>query len=139
MGNELDVSSIFPSHGSVSRRLSRIHPTLGVVTDVASWPLHGAFDQYWLALDRDGFVLLVASNSTTHAHAVARFQSTPYEPLAPLVVSTMSGSGDLPMPPIADPAGYAFAVRDVDDVPLLVRLSTLGLAPSSLTQLGTMF
>lgn len=120
-------------HHKRTVRLLRIEHGRGSVEVVASAQPHGAFDRRGLLSDKDGQIMMWASNGRTNAHRVVR--------LVPNVNSfdafaTPSLAGSLSIPPVVDYRGYAFvanAPRTSQHTFQMDRVATLPLATASLS------
>jgi hypothetical protein len=90
-----------------SVRLLRVNPFDATVAVVATWPSLGLFDRYFLTADRDGGLLIAASSTLAHKHAIVRLAL----PLVKVTAIELE-SRQLASAPIADPAGYVRVTRE---------------------------
>jgi hypothetical protein len=103
-------------------RLARIDPLTGQTQTVGAWPRLRPFDRQWLAVDRDGSVLLVASSTKLKKHAVIRIRVAPPHPHVDRV---RLGGFPLAGPIVVDDDGYWLVGTSATGVPQPVRLGAL--------------
>ncbi|MCC6648039.1 MAG: hypothetical protein IT374_21035 [Polyangiaceae bacterium] len=97
------------SHWAKRARLWLVDAESGAATKAGEWPRLGWFDEQWLALDRDGAVLLSTSSERLRVHVIFRVDAGAQGGLTASPVRVESGW--LTAAPSVDVAGYGLLVR----------------------------
>ncbi len=94
-------------------RLTAIDPTGGAVAALGSWPRHPGWDRHFLAVDRDGGLLVASSSSTKKKHAILRID---VRKKPPAVDGVDRGKRALRMEPVIDASLYTLVLdKDGED------------------------
>ncbi|MCC6668361.1 MAG: hypothetical protein IT375_31745 [Polyangiaceae bacterium] len=122
--------------GSTFARLLRVDVFSGALVQLGAWVRLGVVhDRYFLVVDRDGSLLLVATSALAGKHVVVRL-SVP----GLAVEGVMHAKGNLASAPIVDPAGYLFVTREKQSGQLLPkRMTDLNTKPGGLGVLHQAF
>lgn len=92
-------------------RLVRIDTLSGKHELVWQGPRLGIFDRHWLAVDRDGQVLLFGSSQRLRKHVTVRFEADPFVLGSAKPRLMRFDGGDLLGQPLVDAHGYQFVTR----------------------------
>jgi len=118
-------------------RLVRVDPHTGAGDVVAEWPRLKVFDRHWLALDRDGALLLVASSSKMNHHVIVRLDT---HGATFAVEGIRKANGRLLSAPVVDADGYSFVLDKLGNQPVrTLRLRGLEAKPGHWNDLAGCF
>lgn len=92
-------------------RLASIDAASGAAAVLGAWPRHPGWDMQWLAVDRDGAILLASSNTATQQGVITRIDVA--APGGPQVSGRFTEQKALVMPPLVDGSGYTLVLRKV--------------------------
>ncbi len=87
----------------------------GGIEELAEFPAIGAYDEYWLTLDRDGGILVTLARSKKHGFATGRLDLDG-EGRVHVTALHKSGAERLLAAPIASASSYAFVVEQAGQV-----------------------
>lgn len=110
-------------------RIVRIDTLSGRHEMVWQSPRLGVFDRHWLAVDRDGQVLLFASSGRLKKHVTVRFEATPFVLGTAKPRLVRLGQGDLLGEPLIDAHGYQYITRRGNDRLDVQRIRSLDQPP----------
>lgn len=121
-------------------RLARVDPTSGRHEVVWQGPRLRFFDDFYLAVDRDGQVLLFGSSNKINKHFTVRFEANPFELGTARPVLIRFEHGQLAGEPLVDAAGYLYVTERGKKRRLHVtQLAQLTAKPGAFVDLGACF
>jgi len=127
------------SGADLTARLVSVEPTTGAHAVLGTWKRTTignnklVFDHHWLALDRDGSVLLAASSAKLNKHVIVRIDNgTASAQIDGLRVAPFN----LVAPPAVDTAGYSLVFDSNKGWPELKRMDTLEAKPGRWIDVG---